>query len=236
MFGPILFAVIIAGLVVGLRTSRWPRTESNDIVLIMMSLPVLLAGLGIAFYSKANANWAAAAYVGLSLVVAAWLLRGGFRLLQVSTAIALFAVALFSAGAISPRVIETLGLTNAAKLLRGWNSQGPAIARAAHEGGFEAILAEDREDMASMLYYTRNSGVPILMWTPEPGHPMDHFQLKRPYAGTPERVLFVTRRDDSSDVTTHFAHSEEIEILTAIIGKDRKRVFHLIDVSGLKNE
>ena len=236
VFGPILFAVIIAGLALGLRKSRWPRTESNDVVLIAISLPVLVAGLAIAFYSKANANWAAAAYVGLSLVAVAWLLRGGFRLLQVSTALALVVVAVFSAGAISPRVVELLGITNAAKLLRGWNTQGPAIARAAHEGGFQAILAEDREDMASMLYYTRGSGVPILMWTPEPAHPMDHFQMTRPYAGAPEHVLFVTRREDSSDVTSRFMRSEEIEILSAIIGKDRKRVFHLIDASGLKTE
>lgn len=240
VFGPILMTAIVAGLALGLRRSRWPRAESNDLVLLCISLPVLVAGLAIAFYSKANANWAAAAYVGLSLVSVAWLLRAGFRWLQVSTALAILIAVVFSAGALSPRIVDLLGLSNAAKLLRGWNTQGPAIARAAHEGGFTAVLAEDREDMASMLYYTRGSGLAVWMWTPDPAHPMDHFQMTRAYAGSPDRVLFISHRDDSSDVTRHFAHAQQIEVASLVIGKKKgaevRRTFHLIDASGYREE
>ena len=239
VFHPILMGVILAGLIVGLRRSRWPYVKPDDIVLLCLSLPVIAIGLGIGFLSKANANWAAPAFVGLSIVATVWLLRVGARRWMVATlAVSIVVAAGLYTAALSPRFIEMIGQSNAFKLLRGWNTQGPAIARAAREGGFEAIMAEDREDMASLLYYTRESGLPLYMWTPEPGHPTDHFQMSRPYAGTPDRVLFITRRDDSADVANRFASAREIEISSIPIGIKRgetvRRVFHMIELSGFK--
>ena len=232
VFGPILMGVILAGLATGLRAARWPRANADENVLLAMSVPVLVIGLAIAFISKANANWAAPAYVGLGVVATAWLMRASVRWLYASTGLAAaLGVGLYAA-ALSPPFVEAIGQTNAFKLLRGWNVQGPAIARAAAEGGYEAILAEDREDMASMLYYARGANVPIRMWTPEPGHPTDHFQMTAPYAGAPARVLFVTRREDAADVTGRFAVANEREIISVTIGKDRRRVFRLIELEG----
>lgn len=235
VFGPVLMGVIVAGLALGLRAKTWPRATDDDAVLLAISAPVLAVGLAIAFLSKANANWAAPAYAGLALVATRWLVENANRKwLAASFAIALLAGGALYAAALSPRFVEAIGQTNAFKLLRGWNTQGPAIARAAREGGFEAVLAEDREDMASLLYYTRRTGVPILMWTPEPGHPSDHYQMTKPYAGAPDRVLFITRREDSSDVTGRFASAHESEIVSVTIGKDRQRTFRLIDLAGFK--
>jgi len=241
VFHPILMGVILAGLIVGLRRARWPHVKPDDIVLICLSLPVIAIGLTIGFLSKANANWAAPAFVGLSIVAAVWLLRAGARRWMIaSLAVSIVVAAGLYTAAVSPRFIEMVGQSNAFKLLRGWNTQGPAVVRAAREGGFEAILAEDREDMASLLYYTRASGLPILMWTPAPGHPTDHFQMARAYAGAPDRVLFITRREDSSDVTAHFAAAQPIEISSIRIGTKRGepvfRAFHLIDASGFKRD
>lgn len=241
VFHPILMGVILAGLIVGLRRARWPHVKPDDIVLICLSLPVIAIGLTIGFLSKANANWAAPAFVGLSIVAAVWLLRAGARRWMIaSLAVSIVVAAGLYTAAVSPRFIEMVGQSNAFKLLRGWNTQGPAVVRAAREGGFEAILAEDREDMASLLYYTRASGLPILMWTPVPGHPTDHFQMARAYAGAPDRVLFITRREDSSDVTAHFAAAQPIEISSIRIGTKRGepvfRAFHLIDASGFKRD
>ena len=74
--------------------------------------------------------------------------------------------------------------------------------------------------------------VPVDLWTPEPGHPTDHFQMTAPYAGAPARVLFVTRREDAADVTGRFAVANEREIISVTIGKDRRRVFRLIELEG----
>jgi 4-amino-4-deoxy-L-arabinose transferase-like glycosyltransferase len=241
VFHPILMGVILAGLLVGLRRNRWPFLKPDDVVLLALSLPVIAIGLGIGFLSKANANWAAPAFVGLSIVAAVWLLRvEARRWMQASLAVSLVVMAGLYTAALSPRFIDMIGQSNAFKLLRGWNTQGPAVVRTAREGGFEAIMAEDREDMASLLYYTRQSGVPILMWTPEPSHPSDHFQMMRAYAGAPDRVLFITRRDDSHDVTDRFAAAREIKISSIRIGNkkgtDVFRTFHLIDASGFNRD
>lgn len=239
VFHPILMGVILAGLIVGLRRQRWPYVKPDDVVLLCVSLPVIAVGLGIGFLSKANANWAAPAFVGLSIVATVWLLRVEARRWMIATLAvsAVVAAGLYTA-ALSPRFIDMIGQSNAFKLLRGWNTQGPTIVRAAREGGFEAIVAEDREDMASLLYYTRDSGLPLYMWTPDSAHPTDHFQMSRAYTGTPDRVLFITRRDDSSDVTARFDAAQEIEISSIRIGAKRGepvfRTFHLIDASGFK--
>lgn len=237
VFHPILMGVILAGLILGLRRARWPMVIPNDVVLLALSLPVIAIGLAIGFLSKANANWAAPAFVGLSIVATVWLQRAEARRWMIATlAVSVVVAAGLYTAALSPRFIDMIGQSNAFKLLRGWNTQGPAIARAAREGGFEALLAEDREDMASLLYYTRDSGLPILMWTPDKTHPTDHFQMTRAYAGAPDRVLFITRRDDSVDLTERFASAREIEISSIRIGNkkgvDVYRTFRLIDALG----
>lgn len=241
VFHPILMGVILAGLIVGLRRTRWPRATNDDIVLLAISLPVVAIGLTIGFLSKANANWAAPAYVGLSIVATVWLLRAEARRWMIaSLAVALVIAAGLYTAALSPRFIDLIGQSNAFKLLRGWNTQAPAIVGAAREGGFDAILAEDREDMASLLYYTRAAGIPILMWTPDPAHPTDHFQMAKAYAGAPDRVLFVTRRDDPAEVIGRFASAHQVEINAIRIGRkkgeDVFRTFHMIDLSGFKPE
>ena len=76
------------------------------------------------------------------------------------------------------------------------------------------------------------------MWTPDKNHPTDHFQMARPYAGSPGRVLFITRRDDAADVTGRFAETKEIEISSTRIGRkkgeDVYRTFHLIGAAGFR--
>lgn len=73
VFGPISFLALVFGLFV-------MRTEDKGIMgrdrwLLCFILPVLLIILGQAILSRANANWAATAYPGASVLVAAWLTR-----------------------------------------------------------------------------------------------------------------------------------------------------------------
>ncbi len=230
VFGPILMGTIVAGLAAGLRRARWPRLAANDAVLLSTSLPVVAVGLTIAFLSKANANWSAPAYVGLSIVACAWLLRADAkRLLWISTGLALLVAGLLYAMALDRRVIEAAGQTNAFKLLRGWDVQGPELAKAAE--GFDAILMEDREDMASALYYARGSSAPIYMLKPGPS-PTDHFQMTRAYDPSKgRRVLFVTGRSDPQDVLSRFAKHERIgeSVFATARNRERRLVFFALE-------
>jgi len=238
IFGPLLLGAIVAGAVLGLRRTRWPYAGNDDLVLLAVALPVLFAGLFIAFFSRANANWAAPAYVSLSILAVVWLLRGDWTryLLWGSAAIAVTAATALYTAALHPPFIEAVGQTSAFKLLRGWNVQGPAIADAARQNAFGTIVAEDREDMASLLYYTRRSGLNLRMWTPDPAHPTDHFQMTMPYTGDPHAVLFVTRRDEPSDVLAHFETHEMVEVNAISIAKARTRSFRIYALDGYRSD
>jgi len=234
VLGPVLMGAILWGLLRGLPAARWPRRSGNDVMLLALGLPVIAAGLTVAFLSKANANWAAPAYASLVIVASAWLTRGpGLRLMSVSLGIgALVAVILYSA-AIDRRVIEAAHQTNAFKLLRGWDVQGPEIVRAAREAGAGAILMEDREDMASALYYTRGPGLRIFMWTP--AGVSDHFQMTRPFAKeSAARVLFVTGRKEPADVLGRFKTSRRIGESLFVTAKNRERRLQLFVLDTMK--
>jgi 4-amino-4-deoxy-L-arabinose transferase-like glycosyltransferase len=238
VFGPLLLGAVIAGLIPGLRRTRWPNAERNDLVLLSLAAPVMIAGLSIAFFSRANANWAAPAFVSLSILAVVWLLRGTWTrwLLWASAAFALVAAAGLYAAALHPPFIAAIGQTSAFKLLRGWEVQGPAIANAARSNAFGTIIADDREDIASLLYYTRDSGLNLRAWTPDAAHPIDHFQMTMPYRGEPHAVLFVTRRDDPADVLKHFAKAELIEVSSVSIAENRKRTFRIYALEGYRSE
>ena len=51
--------------------------------------------------------------------------------------------------ALSPRFIDMVGQSNAFKLLRGWNTQGPAVIRAAL-GGTLAEIERDKTMVARL--------------------------------------------------------------------------------------
>ncbi|RAN37848.1 ArnT family glycosyltransferase [Hyphomonas pacifica] len=73
VFGPISFLALIFGVFV-MRTQD-QGIMGRDRWLLCFILPVLLIILAQAVLSRANANWAATAYPGASVLVAAWLTR-----------------------------------------------------------------------------------------------------------------------------------------------------------------
>ena len=236
LFGPVLLAIVIAGLVYARRPGRWPYVSPNDRVLLASGLPIIAVGCIIALLSKANGNWSAAAYVSLTPLAVAWVLRAkAWRwLLGASMAISVTIAALMYAGALIPRLPDAVGLGDPFKVLRGWDTQARSIVRAAREGGFDAILADDRREMAILLYYTRRDGIPILMWTPDPAHPENQYELTKPYEGAPGRVLLATTRTDATAVTGRFSIAQESEIVSVSVARERTRVFRLIELDGFK--
>jgi 4-amino-4-deoxy-L-arabinose transferase-like glycosyltransferase len=72
VFGPLPFAVLAAGAVV-MAARR--RLTAEDRLLLCLVLPPLLIVSAQAFATRANANWAVAAYAPASVLVAAWLTR-----------------------------------------------------------------------------------------------------------------------------------------------------------------
>jgi 4-amino-4-deoxy-L-arabinose transferase-like glycosyltransferase len=162
VFGPLFFAGLI-GLLAGRRALAEPRAR----LLAAFALPPIALMLVLGLLSRANANWAAPAYVSATILVVAWALGRGWRkLLALSVALDLFgAVALFAA----PATADALGRPLPAKYdplhrLRGWRELGQGVtqALAAHPG--LGLLADDRETIAALVYYVRPHPFDAVKW------------------------------------------------------------------------
>ena len=95
--------------------------------------------LGEAFISRANANWAAPAYVAVTILTVAWIFRVGARkLFNVSLIIHLiFGIGLYSLITV-PGLVELLGLTNSFKRVRGWETLGTRVEALTASGLYRA--------------------------------------------------------------------------------------------------
>jgi hypothetical protein len=229
ILGPIAAFVVAWGLV---RARDDRNLARADLLLLALSLPVIAIVAVQAFISRANANWAAPAFVALAILAAAWGVRRDWtKLLLANLALNAALAILLATLAISPAVVAAIGQENSVKRLRGWNEAGRTIASVAASRPFTAIVSDDREDMASLYYYARARSVPLRMWPRE--HAGNEYEAA--YALRPEEashVLLVTRKSDVSDLTRAFASSERITTIETRLDSKRTRVFFLY---ALKN-
>ncbi len=162
VFGPIPFAVVLAGTVLALRR----RGTGADTLLLCLAAPAFIIVFGESIIARANANWAGAGY-GAWIVFAAGLLerwRAG-RLKAWTVGIQLAIALAFFAGVALPSLADAIGAGNAFKRARGWRADTMAIvaaARAAHAAQpLTAVTVDDRFLFNALSYYGRDArGVP----------------------------------------------------------------------------
>jgi len=224
IIGPIAAVMLISGFIKGWRDRN---LDHPDALLLSLSLPILAIITAQAFISRANANWAAPAFIALAILISAWGVRQRRTpWLAANIAVnALLALAL-SILAVSPAVVAAVGQENSVKRLRGWNEAGRSIVALASSAPFTAILSDDREDMASLYYYTRARAHPLRMWPKKIAG--NEYEASYPLAlDEASNVLFVTRRSDPKDVLDAFAKKERIATLETRLDVKRTRVFFL---------
>ncbi|HEY2357230.1 MAG TPA: glycosyltransferase family 39 protein [Phenylobacterium sp.] len=170
VFGPIPFAVLIAGA--ALLAYR-KRLTSADLLLLCFTLPPIAIVAVQAFVSRANANWSGAAYLPGAIVVAAWLVRWrARRTLIAALAIQAAIAATFLAVVVSPRIADNLGASNSLKRARGWAQTAETVVRRARvEGpaGLSAIAVNNRFLFYALAYYGRDYfreplAAPLKIW------------------------------------------------------------------------
>jgi hypothetical protein len=239
VFGPIFFATLLI-IVLAARRNLADRRAA---LLASFALPSLVLMLVVSFLSRAQPNWSAPTFVSAVVLVVASLLAHG-RVLLVTLSVALhllIAAVAFGAHDIAHAFgIELRAEQDPLHRLRGWATLGRVVSDmlARHPGVH--LMSDDREVMASLIYYVRPHPFDALKWNGEGGiH--DQFDL----TAEPQRYiggdfLLVARAPDNVErILQRFAGVEPIE-QKIDIGLDRQtlrsyRVYWLHGFKGYRS-
>jgi 4-amino-4-deoxy-L-arabinose transferase-like glycosyltransferase len=231
VFGPLFFAGLIV-LAASPRTLAEPRAR----LLACFALPTLAMMLVVSFLSRANANWAAPAFVSATVLVVAWALRRGWRKLVVlSIALHLAAVAILFTGrdALAAFGVELPAKYDPLARLRGWRALGATVgaALAAHPGF--TLFADDRETLAALIYYVHPHPFDAVKWKLKGGLAKDQWELAN---GLPqhrgENFLLVSEHNLIPEMSPSFAAIDRLQPIVIRIGPGLSRSYTLYLARG----
>jgi hypothetical protein len=226
VFGPLFFAGLIF-LAISPRTLAEPRAR----LLAAFALPTLAMTLAVSFLSRANANWAAPAFLSATVLVVAWALDRGWRKLVIfSIALHLATVAVLFTGrdALAAFGIALPAQYDALSRLRGWRELGSIVGAAlAQHPGF-TLFADDRETLAALIYYVRPHPFDAVKWKLKSGLAKDQWELAN---GLPqhrgESFLLVSEHELIPEMRPSFAAIDRLEPVVIPIGPAASRAYTL---------
>lgn len=226
LFGPVPFGVLAVVLVLGLAKRK---LSGPDLLLACLTAPPLAVVLVQAFISRANANWAASAYVAGSVLVAAWLIRPGKRRWLLWGGLGLQAViaAAILVGLAQPKLADAAGLSNSLKRARGWESLTQDLVRRADteavNGGITAVAVDDRFLFNVAAYYGRDyfgapGAPPLTMWV-KGAHAGNQAEAESPLTPALGRrvVIGSLNGDHVDEIKADFAMAQTTEIASLIL-------------------
>jgi 4-amino-4-deoxy-L-arabinose transferase-like glycosyltransferase len=222
VFGPVLFAVLLAAL---LRITS-PLISRADRLMLAFAIPPLVLITGTAIVSRAFANWAATAFISGSIVTVAILLRhGAWKWLTLSLAIGVLAQLALLAGDAQATKLHVPVLGDAYRRTLGWHALGDGAGRLARQVGARTIVGDQRDDVASLLYYWRDQPEQVLAWAGGPTA-THQFELTRAFSGAaPLPVLFVSRCGGAGRLAAQFAKVEALGTFNAPTGPTSARTY-----------
>ncbi len=220
VFGPILFAVLAWRTLLLLRG----RTSRAEGFLLCFSVPVLAVVCVQALLSRANANWAAPAFVAGSVAVTGWAVEAARRRLLAWS----LGLHLAAAGVLAVLLLEPVNVVgDPFRRMRAWDETARHVSGAMHANPGRILLTDDRKTMASLLYYGRDDGLDPRMWDYD-GNPDHHYELANRYRPHPgDRVLLAARWDGHGVILDAFDEVRPIGVMRIRLGQGRERVLHL---------
>jgi len=212
IFGPVPAGVLAVGAALALRRRK---LAAPDLMLACFIVPPLLVVALQAFVSRANANWAAVAFLPGVVLAAAWLLRWRARA-WLAAALALQALwaAAFLVLAASPAAAEAIHVANSFKRVRGWSETARLVVERARReragGGLSAVATDNRAFFYALAYYGRGvfdapGGPPLRAWLPQ-GRPQNQAELAVPLTAAYGRRVLVASYEGwrAKDVAADF--------------------------------
>ena len=226
VFGPLLFAGLIL-----LASSPRSLADRRARLLATFALPTLAMMLVVSFLSRANANWAAPAFVSATVLVVAWALRRGWRnLVVLSIALHLVSVAVLFTGrdALAALGIEMPAKYDPLSRLRGWRELGSIVGAALAQHPGLTLLADDRETLAALIYYVHPHPFDAVKWKLKSGLPKDQWELAN---GLPQHrggnFLLVSEHNLIPEMSPSFASIDRLEPIVIPIGPSDSRSYTL---------
>jgi 4-amino-4-deoxy-L-arabinose transferase-like glycosyltransferase len=234
VMGPVLFAVLL-----GLLLRRpWRRSAGDsdtapaDALLFHFTWPLLAFMTVQALLSRANANWAAAAYVAGTVLVAAFLVRQGRAgWLRFSTGLhVLVAVLAFSLPLLP---FNLPGKYDPFRRIKGYDRLVADVVQL-EQTRFPgtAILADDRMLTALLMYYGRDGRLPaVVKWNGDPAA-NDYYEMTTSIRQF-DCYLLVTR-DPPVGIAPRFRRAEQVATLDVPTHSDRGLKYFVWVLEGLK--
>ena len=232
VFGPVAFSVLLIVLV----RVRKPEIGRADRLMLCFAIPTLALVTATAFVTRANRNWAAPAFISANVLVAAVLVRhAAWRWIAVSIAFGVVAQILMLVGDANARRMSVPWLAKPDVYARtmGWRSLGEEVEKVARSVGARSIVAEQRDVVASLIYYQRNSGRTVYSW-PTSTVANHHFDLTRRLAtGVTEPILFVSPCGSAERPARAYPNVEPLGRLEARSGPTTSRSYFVYKLGGL---
>ncbi|HVA13493.1 MAG TPA: glycosyltransferase family 39 protein [Stellaceae bacterium] len=233
VFGPVLFGALIVCAALGRRRLAGRR----EAMLAFFALPALAMMLAVSFLSRAEPNWSAPTYVSATVLVVAFFLAEGRRIL-VWGSVALHVAAALAVAEARP-LTHLVGYNLPGKYdplhrLHGWRVLGNAVGRMLAENPGTHLMADDRELMASLIYYVSPHPLDALKWNGAGGiH--DQFDLTAdPGKFVGADFLLVSYRNSVNEIVGRFASAGPLERITIFLGPGLERVYQLRLLQGFK--
>jgi 4-amino-4-deoxy-L-arabinose transferase-like glycosyltransferase len=229
LIGPILFAVLLGAI---LRITS-PALRRADRLMLAFAIPPLLLITLTAIVSRAFANWAATAYIsGLVVAVAIIVRQEAWKWLAASLAIGIVAQAVILAGDARATRLDAPRIGDVYRRTLGWRSLGEQAGSLARQVGARAIVADKRDDVASLIYYWRDQPEAIFAW-PFDARPTHHFELTRALpARPPLPLLFVSRCPAAGRLAAQFTSVQPLGSITTPTGPTSSRTYYAFRLEG----
>ncbi len=234
VIGPVWFLAILAGL--------FHRTWQDDMgmrKLAWQTFTLLIVITGVAFLTRAHANWAAPAYVGGSIFAARYLLmRNWHWALPVQAVIGVVgAMLIYGAAWAYATFPQSLprGPDPFKKMRLSQPFCAPALAAMAEEGA-EVLLSNDRRRLSECMFLGTLTFQDIAVWNQDPWPENHHELVATLQAGDHRRmILAVMDRAGAEYIARNFEDAAEIDSGTFQTHKGRNFGYSIWVVQGFKD-
>jgi 4-amino-4-deoxy-L-arabinose transferase-like glycosyltransferase len=244
VFGPLTFLLFIAGgaFIVGRRDAE---ATTRELWLLSFIVPAMIVIMGQEIMSRAHANWAAAAYPAVSVLLASWVDRtfgkraGEFPmkpLMWAGAGLNTVIGVIFAVVWLAPSIGDAVGGANAFKRVRGWEQTAEELALQAQEVNATALMFDEREVWHGVDYYGRDMNLPPVRAWRRGDHPRSHAEEAGTMGpGEDARVLVASFVPEFRPrIRADFEAIEQLGTLTIPLGPKRERVLRLYLATGYR--